>query len=87
MADRSSNVDFDDCRECAEEIGSGICANCGADGGFCPRESPGCGGSGRCCFCEGTGRRPIEPDPEYVAEVEAAGPLVEPEMDPGARDG
>jgi len=78
MEDRSSNIDFQDCDECAEESGSGVCANCEADGGYCPDEPPGCGGSGRCCYCEGTGRVRIEVDPAYRAEVEAAGPLVDP---------
>ena len=76
---RSSNVDFEDCNECCEYEGSGICANCEADGGYCPVDPPGCGGSGNCCECQGSGRRPIELDRDFIAQVEAAGPLITPD--------
>jgi RecJ-like exonuclease len=75
VSDRSSNVDFDDCVECAERVGSGVCSNCEADGGYCSE----CEGTGRCEYCDGTGRRPIPDDPAVLAEVEAAGSLVEPD--------
>lgn len=73
--DRSSNVDFDDCDQCAFEVGSGVCSNCENDGGLCTE----CDGSGECRYCEGTGRRPAATDPELESEVRAAGPLVVPE--------
>lgn len=72
---RASNVDFEDCTECCEVEGSGICANCEADGGACSA----CDTTGRCPFCQGCGRRAIPPDLEYRAIVEAAGPLVAPD--------
>lgn len=75
MEDRSSNVDFEDCTQCAVELGSGICANCERDSTFCVE----CGRSGNCRFCEGTGRLPIEVPQSVRDEVEAAGPLVVPE--------
>lgn len=72
--DRTSNVEFEDCPECAFERGSGICANCERDGKRCTE----CRNSGKCKFCEGTGRSRIETDPEVKSEVEAAGPLIVP---------
>jgi hypothetical protein len=76
-ADRSSDVDYEDCGECAEETGSGVCANCEDDGGYCSE----CGGTARCPYCEGTGRRRIEADPKVVEEVRRAGPLIVPESE------
>lgn len=52
--DRSDSIAYDDCGECAQDVGSGICANCEGDGGHCDE----CRGTGKCSFCEGTGRRP-----------------------------
>lgn len=72
--DRSSNVDFEDCKACAEFDGSGICSNCENDGRPCDV----CDDTGRCTYCEGTGRVRVEPDPELIAEIEAHGPLVVP---------
>jgi len=77
VADRSSNIDFEDCEEDAKHAGSGICSNCEADGGYCPE----CGGTGRCQYCEGTGRRRIGADPELLAEIAAHGPLIVPDAD------
>lgn len=77
--DRSSGIDFDDCDQCADFEGSGTCSNCfGDEEGWCQE----CGGSRRCSYCDGTGRRPVGPDPEVVAEVERAGPLIPPDEDP-----
>lgn len=73
--DRSSNVDFEDCGDCADEEGSGICSNCEDDGTYCSE----CHGTGRCTYCQGTGRRKIEVDPEVLRQVEAAGPLIVPD--------
>lgn len=75
--DRSSNVDFEDCDQCAVDTGSGVCSNCENDGGFCSE----CNGTGRCIHCQGTGRRPTPTDPELAAEVEAHGPLTPPESE------
>lgn len=81
--DRSSNIDFHDCGDCSGDVGSGICANCDADGMFCPPHPPGCGGNGKCCYCDGTGRQRIEVNQALLAEVRAAGPLVVPHEDHG----
>lgn len=75
MGDRSSNVDYEDCTQCAEHTGSGVCSNCENDGSACVE----CSNTGRCSYCDGTGRSPIEPDPELLREVEEAGPLIAPE--------
>lgn len=64
--DRSSNVDFEDCGQCAEFEGSGICANCEADGKYCLE----CNGTGECSYCEGTGRRPVPAPDIEVTELE-----------------
>lgn len=66
---RYSNIDYEDCGECSCRTGSGICSNCEADGGYCPE----CASTGNCSECQGSGRRPIEVDHEYVAEVHDAG--------------
>lgn len=69
VEDRSSNVDYEDCGQCAVMEGSGVCSNCEGDGGYCPE----CNGTNKCSYCEGTGRRPVAaPDIEV-------GPLVTPE--------
>ena len=73
VEDRSSNIDYEDCNECAIEIGSGICSNCEGDGGYCPE----CSDTGRCGYCQGTGRRKIELDPAYLEYVQST-PLIDP---------
>lgn len=75
--DRSSNVDYEDCDECAQEIGSGICSNCEDDGGPCPE----CNSTGVCSFCDGTGRKPWMADPAELERIRQAGPLIVPESE------
>jgi hypothetical protein len=75
--DRSSNIDYEDCGQCAHENGSGVCSNCEADGGRCEE----CHGSGKCQYCDGTGRKAVEPDLEERARAKAHGPLVVPDAE------
>lgn len=77
MEDRSSEVEFEDCGQCADVSGSGICANCEKDGNYCEA----CHTTGRCPFCQGTGRRRRETDPALAEEVRAHGPLIVPESE------
>lgn len=60
--DRSSNIDWEDCPECYEHEGSGICANCEDDGKWCQM----CGQTGKCSNCQGTGRSRVEVDTSEV---------------------
>lgn len=72
--DRSSSVDYEDCDQCVPDR-PGVCSNCEADGGFCAE----CDSTGRCAYCQGTNRKKIELDPEYVRQVQEAGPLIAPD--------
>lgn len=71
---RYSDIDFEDCGECAVHNGSGICCNCEADGGYCGE----CRSTGDCPYCQGSGRRPFRLSDAERAEIAAAGPLVDP---------
>lgn len=66
--DRSDFTEYIQCTQCQTSMddpdydedgtGSGICANCGGDGGFCEA----CQSTGKCLTCLGTGREPFEPE-------------------------
>lgn len=57
--DRSSDLEYEDCGECAVDVGSGICSNCADDEeAWQMMECFECNGTNRCLYCEGTGRRP-----------------------------